>query len=162
MANIAPHSASEITGDKDYKSLLGVIQKHIQEARLAASVSLNQQVLLLNHRVGQEINSRRKKKGWGAKVVPNLARDLKSAGHKGFGLANLKAMAAFASEYSEDEISQPRLAYLGWAAHMILMTYCKDRKVRYWYMDQAIAKGWSKRTLEAHIHTVLHLRLKDL
>src|ERR1035437_10643440 len=78
--------------DNDYKDLLGVIREHIQRARLAASASVNREVLLLNYRVGQEINKRREEKGWGAKVVDDLARDLKSAGYKGFGQANLHAI----------------------------------------------------------------------
>src|ERR1035437_3289030 len=144
--------------DNNYKAFLGVICEHIQRARLAASASVNREVLLLNYRVGQEINKRREEKGWGAKVVDDLARDLKSAGYKGFGQANLHAMALFATEYSEEEIVQPRLDNLGWASHMILMQNCKDKDTRFWYMERASANGWSKRDLEAHIHTQLHLR----
>src|ERR1039458_7928130 len=142
MSDIVLRSGSDPTQDKDYKSLLNSIQNYIQQARLAASTSVNREVLLLNRRVGEEINSRRNKKGWGAKVVSDLARDLKSAGCKGFGQANLKAMAAFAAEYSEGEIGQPRMANLGWASHVILMQNCKDKKTRLWYMERASANDW--------------------
>jgi len=134
MADVIPKAPSDVT-DKDYESLLGSVQKYIQEACLAASVSVNRQVLLLNYRVGQEINKRRQEEGWGAKVVDRLAQDLKAAGYKGFGKANLQSMALFASEYDETEIVHARVDNLGWWAHRFLMEKCKDKELRFWYME---------------------------
>jgi hypothetical protein len=53
--------------------------------------------------VGRMIASRQQREGWGAKVIPRLAVDLKNElpEEKGFSPANLKRMVRFWSEYPE-------------------------------------------------------------
>lgn len=45
-----------------------------------------------------------------------------------------------------------------WAHHVILMQKVKDLSTRRWYMDQALANGWSRNILAMQIEAQAHLR----
>ncbi len=139
------------------ETLFSFIEKELAKARVAAAIDVNCHVLLLNYRIGQQIVAQRQSKGWGAKVIPDLAARLKNKGYKGYGISNLKEMARFAEQYSENEIGQTRLANLGWEAHKALLKI-EDRKTRLWYMDQAVQNSWSVRVLQSQLDSKLHLR----
>ena len=49
---------------------------------------------------------RQEERGWGAKVIDQLARDLKEEGHRGFSARNLRYMRAFARNWPDIAILQ--------------------------------------------------------
>lgn len=157
-----------------YQSLLGEIKTAIQQARLRATLSVNAEMILLYWQTGKLIAQRQQQEGWSAKVIPRLAADLKHefADLKGFSERNLGYMLRFAIEYSENIILQqpvaklesienevnvnlqqlvanlPQLvAKIPWGHNILLMEKVKDKKVRLWYMQQTIEKGWSRNWL---------------
>jgi len=71
MADIIPSSRS-------YQDLLARLKNQIRTAQVRAAVAVNQQLVLLYWGIGNEILTRQKKDGWGARVIERLAKDLRS------------------------------------------------------------------------------------
>src|SRR5215217_4201633 len=97
--------------DKDYGKVLQLLKEKIRQARLRAAHSVNKQLLLLYHEIGNTILQQEKTAGWGAKIIDTLARDLKIEFPDMTGLSrrNLRYMKEFASAYP---ILQPPVAKL--------------------------------------------------
>ena len=86
-----------------YSQLLSDIKERVRRAQQRAILSANAEMILMYWDVGRMIASRQQREGWGAKVIPRLAVDLKNElpEEKGFSPANLKRMVRFWSEYPE-------------------------------------------------------------
>jgi predicted nuclease of restriction endonuclease-like (RecB) superfamily len=101
-----------------------------------------------------------KQQGWGAKIVDQLSRDLRSAfpEMKGFSPRNLKYMRRLAEEYADEEFVQQLAAQLPWGHNMILLDKVPEKAVRLFYMEKALEHGWSRNAIVTRIETNLHLR----
>ena len=64
-----------------------------------------------------------------------------------FSTRNLKYMRAFALSYSDETFVQEVLAHITWYHHITLLEKVKDEQERLWYIQQAIAQGWSRNVL---------------
>ncbi len=86
-----------------YHELLGDIKVRVRQAQIKAALSVNATMILLYWDIGRMIAGRQAQQGWGAKVIPRLAIDLKNElpEEKGFSPANLKRMVRLWSEYPE-------------------------------------------------------------
>jgi hypothetical protein len=84
-----------------YHELLGDIKVRVRQAQIQAALSVNATMILLYWDIGRMIAGRQAQQGWGAKVIPRLAIDLKNElpEEKGFSPANLKRMVRFWSVY---------------------------------------------------------------
>ncbi len=84
-----------------YFQLLADIKERVRHAQQRAILSANAAMILMYWNVGRMIASRQQREGWGAKVIPRLAPDLKNElpEKKGFSPANLKRMVRFWNEY---------------------------------------------------------------
>lgn len=84
-----------------YKNLLQDIKERVRKAQLRASVSANAEMLATYWDVGRMIYQLQQHKGWGARVIPRLSKDLKNelSGVKGFSERNLRSMVIFFKEY---------------------------------------------------------------
>ncbi|RMF57158.1 MAG: DUF1016 family protein, partial [Calditrichaeota bacterium] len=100
----------------DYPALLRGIKDRIQTAQIKAGLAVNRELVLLYWEIGRDILSRQKAKGWGAKVIDHLARDLRGSfpQMKGLSSRNLKYMRAFAKAWPDREIVQEALAQITW------------------------------------------------
>jgi len=77
-----------------YSQLLADIKERVRHAQQRAILSANAEMILMYWDVGRMMASRQQREGWGAKVIPRLAVDLKNElpEKKGFSPANLKRM----------------------------------------------------------------------
>ncbi len=84
-----------------YPALLNDIKTRIRTAQTQAALAVNQELLCLYWQVGCLIDSRQKEAGWGASVIPHLARDLahELPAIKGFSERTLGRMIRFFREY---------------------------------------------------------------
>jgi predicted nuclease of restriction endonuclease-like (RecB) superfamily len=84
-----------------YAKLLKEIKARIAEAQTRAVLSVNAELVRLYWDVGRMIDGRQQAEGWGAAVIPRLARELDNelAHAKGFSERNIKRMLAFYREY---------------------------------------------------------------
>jgi hypothetical protein len=66
MAAVAPDN---------YSAFLTELKQRIRGARLAASLSVNRELVLLYWSIGRDILARQRAEGWGAKIIDRLAAD---------------------------------------------------------------------------------------
>ena len=158
----------------DYAIWLTEVKTRIQSARSRAALAVNSEVVRLYHSIGRDILERQTQQGWGSKVIPRIAADLKDAfpDIKGFSASNIKYMRFFAehcpvpaiaqqlgepsAEAPSPSFGQQPADQLPWFHIVILLTKAKPTD-REWYAVHAVAGGWSRDTLKRNIET----RLKD-
>jgi hypothetical protein len=86
-----------------YARLLGEIKQRIRHAQARAWMAVNAEMIRLYWRIGQVIDRRQQAEGYGAAVIPRLARDLLNElpEEKGFSERNIKRMLAFNRLYPD-------------------------------------------------------------
>ena len=165
----------------DYAGLLADIKTRIQTAQVRAAFAANSELIRLYWQVGQLLDRRQAEEGWGAAVIPRLARDLANElpEVKGFSERNIRLMLQFFRAYPQllgpggdfvqppvaqmaetatTPLLQPLVAQLPWAHNMLLLQAVKDEAIRAWYAGQTLAHGWSRNVLKMQIDTAAHLR----
>ena len=169
-----------------YASLLADIKRRIRHAQTKAWLSVNAELIRLYWEIGALIDARQRQEGWGAGVIPRLARDLHNElpEEKGFSERNIKRMLAFYRAYPTLEFVPPPVAQtppsaepsgkvpqpaalftpdliqaLPWGHHALLMEKVKEPDTRHWYMRAAVEQGWSRAVLLMQIQSAAHARL---
>ena len=86
-----------------FAKLLAEVKGRIQEAQTRAVLAANSELVRLYWDIGPMIDTRQRREGWGAAVIPSLAKELKNElpELKGFSERNIKRMLAFYREYSD-------------------------------------------------------------
>lgn len=172
---------TKLTHNASYRQVLADIKQRIRHAQTRAVMAVNAELIRLYWEIGALIDARQQQEGWGAGVIPALARDLHNElpEEKGFSERNIKRMLAFYREYPYLEVV-PRpvapmaknpevpqavalfpadlLCALPWGHHAELMAKIKDLPARRWYMHTAIEHGWSRNILLMQIESVAHER----
>lgn len=158
--------------EKNYLSFLGKLKNDIQQARLKAVLTVNEQLLELYWKIGNNILTQQHTEGWGAKIIDKLSADLKRSFPDMTGISprNLKYMRAFAEAYPEfvqvplaqikstASIVQVPLAQLPWYHHITLLDKVKETNERLFYIGQAVQNGWSRNVLVNQIESGLYSR----
>jgi predicted nuclease of restriction endonuclease-like (RecB) superfamily len=90
------------------------VKDRIRAAQVRATLSANAELIYLYWDIGRAIAAMQEKEGWGAGVIPRLARDIANdmPEVKGFSERNLKYMIRFAREYGPRPIVQQPVAQL--------------------------------------------------
>ncbi|KVP48536.1 PDDEXK nuclease domain-containing protein [Burkholderia ubonensis] len=125
-----------------------------------AAASANRELVTLYWQIGRDILERQQQRGWGAKVIDQLARDLKDAfpDMRGFSPRNLKYMRALAQAWPAPEFVQQPAAQLPWFHLCTLLDKVKDPADRDWYAGKSLEHGWSRNVLAMQIDTQAHTR----
>jgi predicted nuclease of restriction endonuclease-like (RecB) superfamily len=94
-------AAARKTGLSGYAPFLGAVKDRIRAGQIKATLSANAELIHLYWDIGRAIDAIQKKEGWGAGVIPRLARDIVNdmPEVKGFSERNIDRMVAFAREY---------------------------------------------------------------
>jgi predicted nuclease of restriction endonuclease-like (RecB) superfamily len=165
----------------DYGVLLSDIKQRIRQAQTRAILAVNQALVALYWDIGQLIAAKQEREGWGAAVIPRLAKDLHNElpEEKGFSERNIKLMVQFYREYPSlfsslaigqqavaqlpsngvaTEFGQPPVAQIPWAHNVLLMQKVKDHNARQWYAAATLTNGWSRNVLHMQIETAAHTR----
>ena len=87
----------------DFPKLLNEIKDRIQHAQTRAVLAVNSELVHLYWDIGRIIHARQQREGWGAGVIPRLARELANElpEEKGFSERNIKSMLAFYRAYPD-------------------------------------------------------------
>ena len=151
---------SQLSNNQDYQNLLIQIKRRIQKAQLKAVVAVNKEMLILYWHIGRLILERQERQKWGARVLEQLAQDLKKGFPEMQGLSrrNLFYMRKFAASYPNFTIVQPVVAQISWSHNIILLDKFNNSKIRLWYAQQSLQNSWSKRQLIREIDTNLYER----
>ena len=85
----------------DYFQFLDELKTRVASSRYKAALSVNRELIILYHHIGTEIIRSQAKHAWGAKIIDQLSKDLRSAfpEMKGFSTRNLKYMRLFAESF---------------------------------------------------------------
>ena len=144
----------------EYQSLLANLKQRIQEAQVRAGLAVNRELVLLYWSIGREILTRQEERGWGAKVIDSLAKDLRRSFPEMQGLSprNLKYMRAFAEAWPDEAIAQAPLAQITWYHNLALLEKLKSPEDRLWYAQQTAQNGWSRNVLVLQIESGLYHR----
>ncbi|HEV3002981.1 MAG TPA: DUF1016 N-terminal domain-containing protein [Pirellulales bacterium] len=165
--------ASLLPAPAGYACLLNEIKARIQQAQTRAAVAVNTELVRLYWDIGRMIDDRQQREGWGAAVIPRLARELRNElpEVKGFSERNIGRMIAFYRAYTRPEKFLPQLVAelpspdkmpqavakstppddsilwsIPWGHHALLIEKV-DAKHRLWYMEQTLVNGWSRSVL---------------
>jgi predicted nuclease of restriction endonuclease-like (RecB) superfamily len=143
-----------------YEEWLHTLKDRIRSAQTRAVAAANRELVLLYWHIGREILERQKLRGWGAKVVDQLARDLKKEfpEMKGLSRSNLLYMRAFAQAWPDEKFVQAVLGQLSWYHQIALLEKLKAPTEREWYAQAAIDHGWSRNVLVLQIENRTHQR----
>ncbi|WP_097028579.1 PDDEXK nuclease domain-containing protein [Clostridium peptidivorans] len=149
-----------IEKSNEYKSLISGIKIQIKNSRQKALLAVNKELLILYWNIGSVILNYQDKEGWGAKVIDNIAKEIKDEfpDQKGFSTRNLKYMRKFAEEYKDIKFVQQVVAQIPWSHNVVLMDRVKDIDKRIWYINKTIENGWSRNTLVHQIESNLFQR----
>ncbi|MGF6998283.1 PDDEXK nuclease domain-containing protein [Paraburkholderia sp. GAS32] len=144
----------------DYIAWLTGLKSRVEQARQRAALSVNRELVSLYWQIGREILERQRRQGWGAKVVDQLARDLRLAfpDMRGFSPRNLKYMRTLAEAWPGDEFVQQPVAQLPWSHVVTLLDKLKAPEAREWYAAKSIEHGWSRNVLVMQIENRLQER----
>jgi predicted nuclease of restriction endonuclease-like (RecB) superfamily len=123
-------------------------------------LAVNRELVLLYWQIGRDILTRQQQQGWGAKVVTQLAKDLRKEfpQMKGFSRTNLLYMRAFASAYPDEQFVQQLAGQIPWFHNCTILDKIKDPTERLWYIQQTIQHGWSRNVLVHQISSSLYHR----
>lgn len=145
---------------QDYDDFLLQLKDQIRSTQLRAVLSVNRELVLLYWQIGQEILSRQKQKGWGAKVIDQLANDLKVefSDMKGLSRTNLLYMRSFAAAYPDRQIVQQLVGQIPWGHNIKILDLIKNTEERLWYAQATVEYGWSRNVLVHQIETNLYDR----
>ena len=143
-----------------YESFLKSLKDRVQAARLRAALSVNRELVLLYWSIGRDILARQKDQGWGAKVIDQLADDLRREFREmtGFSPRNLKYMRTFAAAWPDEAIVQQLVAQIPWGHNVRILDYVKGQSEREWYVRATIQNGWSRNVLVHQIESGLYRR----
>lgn len=154
-----------------YETLLNKLKSDIESARLKVSLTVNQQLLVLYWKIGNNILEQQAMEGWGAKIIDRLSVDLLKSfpDMKGISTRNLKYMRRFAEAYPEfvqeglaqieqNSIVQVPLAQLPWYHHITLLDKIKTMEERHFYISETVKNGWSRNVMVHQIESGLFHR----
>jgi len=180
-------SKSSLPLPADFPDLLKEIKGRIQQAQTRAILAANAELIRLYWDIGRMIDARQRQEGWGAAVIPRLARELRNElpEEKGFSERNVGRMISFYRAYpdpasfcQEPILPQPAaklpartnlpqpaaqlpdslLWSIPWFHHIVLLEKVKDLAPRRWYMEQTVINGWSRNILLTMIQSEAHRR----
>jgi predicted nuclease of restriction endonuclease-like (RecB) superfamily len=156
-----------------YTNLLTDIKKRIQQAQSKAILAANSEMISMYWDIGRMLSDKQKLEGWGAGVVPRLAKDIinELPEQKGFSERNIKFMVQLYKEYEGSIGKQPvsqldqvkhLVSQIPWGHNIILMQRLSKNEVRFWYMKETLKNGWSRDTLVSMVKSDLYSRQGQL
>ena len=77
---------------------------------------------------------------------------------KGFNRRGLYRMKQFYELYKDDELVTPLVTQISWTNHLIIMSGCKTKEERLFYIKLCIKENYSKRELERQIDSAFYQR----
>ncbi|ACF43498.1 PDDEXK nuclease domain-containing protein [Pelodictyon phaeoclathratiforme] len=137
----------------EYAEFLIDIKSRIHQRQYQAFRAVNTELVALYWEIGESIERKQQKLGWGKAVVETLARDLQAEfpGRNGFSARNLWNMRDFYLAYAEHSKLQPLVAEISWAKNLVIFTRCKDELEREFYLRATARFGWTKAVLQHQV-----------
>ena len=156
--DVAPQAAGKQLNAGD--ALIGDIRALIEETRAAVASTVNAGLTLLYWRIGKRIHEDilgKQRAGYGDEIVITLARQLTTEYGRGFSEKSLRHMLRFVEAFPEERIVSALMRQLSWT-HFLSIIYLPDSLKRDFYAEMCRVEGWSTRTLQKKIDSMLYER----
>jgi predicted nuclease of restriction endonuclease-like (RecB) superfamily len=142
-------TGSSVALPDDYARVLVELKQQVRSAQIRAHRLANSELIGLYWTIGRTILDRQSTQGWGAKVIDQLAEDLRAEFPEMTGLSrrNLHYMRGLAEAWPTLDVVQQAAAQLPWGHILVLLDKLPDRPARDWYAAAAAANGWSRAVL---------------
>lgn len=141
-------------------ALLAEVRRLIEDARHRAAATVNAELTLLYYQIGRRIQAEvlgGARAGYGDRIVVTLSRQLESDYGRGFDEKNLRNMLRFAEVFPDEAIVYALRRQLSWT-HFRSLMYLNDPLKRDFYTEMCRLEGWSTRTLQGRIDSLLFER----
>jgi predicted nuclease of restriction endonuclease-like (RecB) superfamily len=140
--------------------LLDDLRRMIEETRQSLAVTVNAALTQLYWRVGKRINDeilRGERADYGERILPTLSAKLTAEYGRGWGEKQLRHCLRFAETFPDEQIVSALRRQLSWT-HLKTLMYLNDPLRRDFYTEMCRIEGWSTRTLEKKIDSMLYER----
>ncbi len=129
----------------EFKKLINIIEN----AKNRTYQKINEELVLMYSEVGKFISQKLKSADYGDKVIDELVVFFEKnyPDLKGFNRRGLYRMKQFYETYKDDEIVSPLVTQLTWSNHLKIMSSCKSKEERHFYINMCIKERLSKREL---------------
>jgi len=156
----SPNSTHPLNENNVAAELVGDILTLIRDAKSGLAASVNSTLTLLYWRIGQRIHVevlKRERAEYGEHIVATLAQQLEADQGRGFSSKNLRHMVRFAEIFNAEEIVYALSRQLSWT-HIRSLIYIEDPLKREFYLEMCRSEGWSTRTLQGRLDSMLFER----
>src|SRR6266540_3924737 len=149
------------------------VKRRVQMAQVRATLAANEELISLYWDIGRAIHEKQAAQGWGAKIIDQLAMDLRREfpDFQCFSRTNIYRMRAFYVAWREEQAIVPQpvgqlrqqsvpqpVGRLPWGHNVVLLERIANRDERLWYARAALEYGWSRSVLVVQIESRLHKR----
>ncbi len=158
--SVTPTSMAHHEANAESGALASDIRQLITAAQAGLTTMVNSALTLLYWRIGQRIRTevlQGGRAGYGEQIVISLARQLEAEHGRGFGSKNLRHMLRFAEVFDAEDFVYALSRQLSWT-HLRSLIYIDDPLKRGFYLEMARTEGWSTRTLQGRLDSMLFER----
>jgi predicted nuclease of restriction endonuclease-like (RecB) superfamily len=132
----------------------------IKSARERAYIKVNEELILMYSEIGKYISEKTKSATYGDAYIEGLANFFATQYPelKGFTRRGLYRMKQFYELYKDDEKVSTVLTQLSWSNHLKIMSACKSKEERYFYIELCRKEKYSARELARQIDSCYYER----
>jgi predicted nuclease of restriction endonuclease-like (RecB) superfamily len=132
----------------------------IRSARERAYIKVNEELILMYSEIGKYISEKTKGATYGDAYIEGLANFFATQYPelKGFTRRGLYRMKQFYELYKDDEKVSTVLTQLSWSNHLKIMSACKSKEERYFYIELCRKEKYSARELARQIDSCYYER----
>lgn len=150
---------SDSFNELNNQSLTMVIEL-INRHRTSAYRKVNEELVKMYFEVGKYLSEKVASSEWGAKVIDNIASEVKKRypSLKGFDRRGLFRMMQFYETYKDNELVSPLVSQISWTNNLIIFSHKSSLEEKIFYIKLCIKNNYSKRELERQINSQYYER----
>ena len=140
--------------------ILRDVRQLISNARRQTAVAVNMGLTVLYWRIGKRLSVevlKNERAAYGEQIVATLSRELVAEFGRGYTEKSLRRMIQFAESFPEEEIVATLWRQLSWSHFRELLPLNQPFQ-REFYAEMCRIEGWSVRTLQQRIDSMLYER----
>lgn len=147
---------SNIKSNDNFSEIIAIIEA----AKTRAMKAVNTELITMYYEVGKYLSELCSNSNFGDKVINDVEAFInkKNPTIKGFNRRGLYRMKQFYELYKDDELVTPLVTQISWSNHLIIMSGCKTKEERLFYMKLCIKENYTKRELERQIDSAYYQR----
>ena len=147
---------SNIKNNENFSEIISIIET----AKMRALKAVNTELITMYYEIGKYLSELCSNSKFGDKVINDVEMYISKNNPtiKGFNRRGLYRMKQFYELYKDDELVTPLVTQISWTNHLIIMSGCKTKKERLFYIKLCIKENYSKRELERQIDSAYYQR----